>query len=175
MKIRLLWLLFIPLLSIGQYIGESIGTVLPTSNYIRSVDNLSLEAAFELTKRVTASATTINKNVSIAILDASGTIILLVRGEGVGPHNTEAARRKAYTALTTKTATFTLLRNAEMNLDLKNVTTLPELLLLGGRVPILYKGTVIGSVGVAGVGSPEKDDVIVKSAEIAEMVITIIK
>jgi len=119
MKIRLLWLLFIPLLSIGQYIGESIGTVLPTSNYIRSVDNLSLEAAFELTKRVTASATTINKNVSIAILDASGTIILLVRGEGVGPHNTEAARRKAYTALTTKTATLTLLRNAEMNLDSK--------------------------------------------------------
>jgi len=51
---------------------------------------------------------------------------------------------------------------------------LPELLLLSGRVHIWYKGTVIRSVGVAGGGSPKKDDVIAKSAEIAEMVITII-
>lgn len=56
----------------------------------------------------------------------------------------------------------------------KDVTTLPELLLLSGRVHIWYKGTVIRSVGVAGGGSPKKDDVIAKSAEIAEMVITII-
>ena len=37
----------------------------------------------------------LDKNVAIAVLDSSGNIILIVRGDNVGIHNTEAARRKA--------------------------------------------------------------------------------
>ena len=108
----------------------------------------------------------------IVILDKSGTIIILVRGDGVGPHNLEAARRKAYTALSTKTTTLTLLRNANRNDDIKNLNTLPELLLLSGGVPLYYKGDVIGSIGIAGGGSPENDDTIAKSAIIPEIGLT---
>ncbi len=143
--------------------------------YVKSVDNLTLEAALELNKRVTKAATLLDKKVSIAILDASGTIILITRDDNVGPHNTEAARRKAFTALSTKTATLSLLRNAEMNPDTKNLNTLPELLLLSGGAPIYYKGNVIGSIGVAGGGSAENDDLLAKSATIPESGITTTK
>ncbi|MBO6213391.1 heme-binding protein, partial [Algoriella sp.] len=121
------------------------------------------------------TANSFNKKVSIAILDASGTTILITRGDKVGPHNTEASRRKAFTALSTKTPTLELLRNADANLDTKNLNSLPELLLLSGGVPIWYKGNIIGSIGVSGGGSPENDDLIAKSAAITELGITTTK
>lgn len=169
---KFLFLLLIPVLSFGQNKVEVKKAALPVNSFVKSVDNLSLDAAFELTKRVTAFSSSLNKKVSIAILDASGTTLLLTRADNVGPHNTEAARRKAYTALSTKSNTLVLLRNADSNPDTKNLNSLPELLLLSGGTPIWYKGNVIGSIGVAGGGSPENDDLIAKSAEITEMGIT---
>lgn len=145
------------------------------NNYVTPVNNLTLDAALEINKRVTKTAALLNKKISISLLDASGTIILITRADGVGPHNTEAARRKAYTALSTKTATLTLLRNAEKNPDTKNLNTLPELLLLSGGLPIWYNENIIGSIGVAGGGSPENDDLIAKSAAITELGITTAK
>ena len=153
----------------GQSKAEPADVQLSMSEYIKSSDNLTLEAALELTMRASRTASLLDKKVSVAILDASGNIILLTRGDGVGPHNTEAARRKAYTALSTKTPTFVLLRNAETSVDTKNLNTLPELLLLSGGVPIWFKGNVIGSIGVAGGGSPENDDFIANSASIMEI------
>ena len=88
---------------------------------------------------------------------------MITRGEEVGPHNTEAARRKAYTALSTKTATLLLSRNVRNNPDTQNLATLPELLLLAGGYPLWRNGQVIGSIGIAGGGSPENDDFIAKS------------
>jgi uncharacterized protein GlcG (DUF336 family) len=138
------------------------------NKYLKTVDLLTQDAAFELINRANQEAQRLSKKVSIAILDHSGTVVLLAKGDGVGPHNTEAARRKAYTALSTKTATLLLLRNAENNPDTKNLNTLPELLLLSGGVPLWHNGIVIGSIGVAGGGSPENDDLIAKAASIPE-------
>ena len=140
----------------------------PQARLVKSVDHLTLEAALELAKNSTEKAAQLDKQVSIAVLDGSGTVILLMRGNGVGTHNTEAARRKAYTAVSTKTATLTLLRNARANPDTNNLNTLPELLLLSGGVPIWYRGNVIGSLGLAGGGSPENDDAIARAAAIPE-------
>ena len=172
MKNIFLFLALIPMIGFGQTKVDSKKQILPINSYVKSIDNLTLEAAFELTNRVTKFAETLNKKVTIAILDTSGTTILLARADGIGPHNTEAARRKAYTSLSTKTATLTLLRNTEKNPDSKNLNTLPELLLLSGGTPIWYKGNIIGSIGVAGGGSAENDDLIAKSAEIKELGIT---
>lgn len=173
---RLLFLfLLIANISFGQNNSETKKSQYSINNFIKSVDNLTLDAAFEINKRITKAAAILNKKVSISILDASGTIILMSRADGIGPHNTEAARRKAYTALSTKTATLSLLRSAEINPDTKNLNTLPELLLLSGGVPIWYKGNIIGSVGIAGGGSPENDDLIAKSAAIESLGITTIK
>lgn len=160
---------------ISQPNVETEKSVLSIDNYVKSVANLTLDAAFEINKRVSNKAALLEKKVTISLLDASGTIILMSRADGVGPHNTEAARRKAYTALSTKTATLSLLRTAAINPDTKNLNTLPELLLLSGGVPIWYNGNIIGSIGVAGGGSPENDDLIARSAAIPELGITTTK
>jgi len=172
MKIPFLLLLLSAYICMAQNKAEQKLEHYPVDQYVKPINNLRSEAALELASRITKAAYIKNRNVSIAVLDASGTTILILRGNDVGPHNAEASRRKAYTALSTKTPTLLLLRNAEQNADTKNLNTLPELLLLSGGVPIWYKGNIIGSVGVSGGGSPENDDWIARSASIPELEIT---
>ena len=143
--------------------------------YLKPSYQLTSESALILMKKAEESAKTFNATVTIAVLDGAGNTISILRGNGVGPHNTEAARRKAFTALSTKTATLELLRNAEKNPDSKNLNTLPELLLLSGGAPLYYKGELIGSIGIAGGGSAENDDIIAKAATIPEAGITTTK
>ncbi len=172
MKNLLLAIALTPIILYGQQNSNIKEKSTSYNNYIKSVDNLTLDAAYILTHRAMEKAIELDKNVSIAVLDTSGNIILIIRGDNVGIHNTEAARRKAYTALSTKTPTLELLQKANNNPLIKNLNTLPELLLLSGGSPIWYKGTIVGSIGVAGGGSPENDDLIAKSGSISENGIT---
>jgi uncharacterized protein GlcG (DUF336 family) len=145
------------------------------NQYLATDTQLTLKAAYALAEAARAKATAMGKQVSIAILDRSGVSIFISRGDGVGPHNTEAARRKAYTALSTKTGTLTLARNAKANRDSENLAFLPELLLLGGGVPLWHENIIVGSIGVAGGGSAENDDLITRSAVLPIADITVKK
>lgn len=129
-------------------------------------EQITLQTAFQLTNLARTKASGLGKEISVAVLDAGGQTIVLSRGDRVGIHNTEAARRKAFTAASTKTATLILAKNARSNPDTENLASLPELLLLGGGVPLYHNGKVIGAIGIAGGGSPETDDLIGRSASI---------
>lgn len=141
---------------------------IPTSDFKKdsqTLESLTQEAAIKGLTYANAIAKEANKKIAVAFLDASGIPILVTIADGVGPHNLEAARRKAFTALSTKTPTLILARNASANPDTQNLNTLPELLLLGGGVPIIVNNKVIGSVGIAGAGGPEQDDAIAQKIE----------
>lgn len=146
-----------------------------SDQFINSSYQITAEGALALMKSATATAETLNKKVTIAVVDVSGNTISLLRGDGIGPHNTEAARRKAYTSLSTKTPTLELMRNAAKSDDAKNLNTLPELLLLSGGAPLYFEGKIIGAIGIAGGGSAENDDMVAKSANIPEAGISSIK
>lgn len=94
----------------------------------------------------------------VAVVDRGGNLVALMRDDSVGPHNTQAAWRKAFTALSTKTPTKQLATKAQSSPDSVNLNTVNELLLLGGGVPVNYRGQVIGAVGMAGTGGAESDD-----------------
>lgn len=132
--------------------------------YISHSPSLNQAGALELFTQANNAAQQMNRNVTVAVLGASGVTILLVKNDSVGVHNTEASRRKAFTALSTKTASYQLMHNAALNKDANNLITLPELLLLGGGVPIWYNQHLIGAIGVSGGGSGENDDLIAKQA-----------
>ena len=132
--------------------------------YILQTPSLNQAGAIELLSQANKAAQLINRNVSVAVLDASGVTILLAKNDSVGVHNTEASRHKAYTALSTKTASLQLMINAAESTSAQNLNTLPELLLLGGGVPIWYNNHLIGAIGVSGGGSGENDDAIAKQA-----------
>ncbi len=132
-------------------------------NVEKSYD-LNQIGALKLAEQARLEAQKLDKNVSVAILNSSGVTILLLKGDIVGIHNTEASRRKAYTALSTKTASFELMHKAYADSTAQNLNTLPELLLLGGGVPIWKDGELVGSIGASGAGGGQNDHNIAEKA-----------
>lgn len=92
------------------------------------------------------------------VVDRGGNLVALQRDDNVGPHNTLAAQRKAFTALSTKTPTRLLAERARNNPDAENLNTINELLLLGGGIPLMVGDQVIGAIGVAGSGGAASDE-----------------
>lgn len=93
-----------------------------------------------------------------AVVDRGGNLVALQRDDNVGPHNTRAAQRKAFTALSTRSATSTLAKNARRQPDSQNLNTVDDLLLLGGGLPLRVGDQVIGAIGMAGAGGSANDE-----------------
>ena len=123
-----------------------------------SQQNMSLSAANQLATAAIAACRAIDRAAVVAVVDRGGNLIALQRGDSVGPHNTAAAQRKAFTALSTKTKTGVLAERAQNDPSSRNLNTVGDLLLLGGGVPVTLKGDVIGAVGVAGAGGASNDE-----------------
>ena len=141
--------------------------VMVNSVFGQLVDNskdLNQMGALKLAEQARIEAQKLDKNVSIAVLNSSGVTILLLKGDNVGPHNTEASRRKAYTAVSTKTPSFELMQKAAADVTAQNLNTLPELLLLAGGVPIWKDGELVGGLGVSGAGGGQTDHNVAQKA-----------
>jgi len=121
-------------------------------------ETVSLALANRLADAAIASCRAIGKEAVVAVVDRGGTLVALQRGDDIGPHNTLAAQRKAFTALSTKTSTAALAERAATDPTSHNLLTVPELLLLGGGMPLLVDGDVIGGIGVAGSGGAANDE-----------------
>ncbi|MEC5162360.1 MULTISPECIES: GlcG/HbpS family heme-binding protein [unclassified Janthinobacterium] len=130
---------------------------LPAAAQFRDLPELTLEAANRLAGSAIETCRSQGRAIVVSVLDRGGNLVALQRADGVGPHNIEASRRKAYTALSTKNATLDLARQAQANPDARNLATLPELLLLGGGIPLLVGAQPVGAIGVAGGGGASND------------------
>lgn len=133
-------------------------TCMGSAQYVQKESSLNQAGALKLAEQANIEAQKLDKKVSVAVLNASGVTLLLLKADNVGPHNTEASRRKAFTSLSTKTPSLELMKNAANSESAKNLNTLPELLLLGGGAPVWKDGELIGSLGVSGGGSGENDN-----------------
>ncbi|MDB5981155.1 MAG: hypothetical protein JWQ69_2170 [Pseudomonas sp.] len=120
--------------------------------------DVSLALANDLLNATLAACHAEGRTAVAAVVDRGGNLVALQRDDNIGPHNTTAAQRKAYTALSTKTATRLLAERARDTPDAQNLNTLDELLLLGGGVPLRVDDQVIGVIGVAGAGGAAMDE-----------------
>lgn len=121
------------------------------------VYSLDFKAAQTLVDAAMTACQKIQHNIAVVVVDQGGNTLLASRNENVGPHNLGAAEKKAFTALSTKTTTLLLSQNAHENKDTKNLTTLSNLLLLGGGFPVRYENKVVGAIGIAGAGGAKND------------------
>lgn len=119
---------------------------------------VSLALANDLAGAAIAACRAIGKDAAVAVVDRGGNLVALQRGDDVGPHNTVAAQRKAFTALSTKSNTTALAERASSDATSRNLFSVLELLLLGGGMPLRFAGDVIGAIGVAGAGGAANDD-----------------
>ena len=139
-------------------------TALPAAAQLRQQPDLTLAAANRLASGAIEACRRQGRDIVVAVLDRGGNLVALQRADSVGPHNIEAARRKAYTALSTRSSTLDLARKAAADPDARNLATLSELLLLGGGLPLRTQGQPVGAIGVAGGGGAVNDDACARAA-----------
>ena len=89
--------------------------------------------------------------VSAAVVDRAGVLRALVREDGAGPHTVDSSRKKAYTAASMKRPTAEL---AELVTKIPAIDGIRDMndsiLILGGGLPILIEGELVGGIGVGG-------------------------
>jgi len=120
--------------------------------------NVSMKMALMIIEGTLEQCTKDGYKVSVIIVDKAGNVAASVRGDGTNPHTMEFGRLKAYTART----------RGQTSLEFKNLTDKPEnaylkqipnVVAVGGGVPIKVGNEVIGAVGVSGAPGGEKDEV----------------
>lgn len=95
--------------------------------------------------------------VSVVVVDRDGETIVAIRGDNASPHTMENARRKAYTAMSFKIPTTEYAKRfADNNPTVRQQVTLPNVIAIGGGLPVKVGNEIIGGVGTS--GSPGVDE-----------------
>lgn len=128
-------------------------------------DELPKESVLPLsmaTKAVQAAMEACKKDgyrVGVSIVDRAGVLRAMGRADGAGSHTVDSSRKKAYTAASLRRATTEL---AELIAKVPTLEALrdmnPDILMLGGGLPIEIGGDVVGGIGVGGAPGAHLDD-----------------
>jgi glc operon protein GlcG len=124
-----------------------------TSLAIVSHSSLALSACRAVAQAAETAAIARNCRVCIAILDHGGHLQHFVRMDGSHIASIEVAIAKARCALTFRRPT-KLFADA-VAVDGAALTALPGMMPFPGGVPLVYRGEVIGAIGIS--GSPQLD------------------
>ena len=123
---------------------------------MRSKTVLTNEDALKILAAAKAEAVKQKWNVTIAVVDEAGLLLILERMDGARAQTAQVATLKARSAAVThrsgKTWEDTLKQRPGM-------VNFPDAFAVQGGVPIVLKGEVIGAVGVSGVQSHEDEQV----------------
>jgi len=118
--------------------------------------DLSLSIALGIANGALEACKAMGYAASVVVVDRGGDTLVVLRGDGSGPHTVENARRKAYTANTFRMTTEAFIQDMKTRPVRREQTTLPNVIAINGGVPIKVGNDVIGGVGLS--GSPGKDE-----------------
>lgn len=123
--------------------------------------NLSLPMAKTIAEAALAACKAKGFSTAVAVVDRAGQVMVILRDEQATAQQVEMARRKAYTARVFRTTTLEFQKRTS---DAKYAAQrdLPDILALGGGVPIQVGDDVIGGVASSG-ANQENDDTCAKA------------
>lgn len=112
--------------------------------------NMNLKVASEIAAAAVQACSAKGYNVTATVVDRAGGVRAVLRADKAGPHTLDSARRKAYTAASTKRSTAESLENVQKNPAAQYLPMIDGFLMVAGGVPVKVGDEVIGAVGVGG-------------------------
>ena len=100
--------------------------------------------------------------VSVAVVDRSGTPQVMLRDRFAGAHTPPTATGKAWTAVSFKSNTTDLVAATQAP-AMQGLRQLPNVVLIGGGVVIEAGGTMLGGIGVSGAPGGDADEACAKA------------
>lgn len=134
---------------------------------VLSVKDVSLGLAQAIAQGVIDQCRNDGFRVTATVLNRAGQVVVVMRDDGTSPHTVDTSRRKAYTALALRLPSGELGQRVAANPTNPGVTGLKDIsgvITLPGGVPIRVGNEVIGSVGVGGAPSGDRDEACAKTA-----------
>jgi uncharacterized protein GlcG (DUF336 family) len=147
------------LVSFAVFASASVLVAAPACAQAPQVEkNVSTAMAMAVMQGALDQCTKDGYKVSVVIVDKGGNVAASIRGDGTGPHTMNFARMKAYTA---RTRNQTSAQTQKLLEDPANayIRQIPDVVGIGGGVPIRAGNETIGGVGVSGAPGGEKDEV----------------
>jgi glc operon protein GlcG len=89
----------------------------------------------------------------VTVVDPSMTMVAFGKADGATPHSVETSRRKANTAASTRRKTGWMQDSFALELPLATGGLLTN---IRGGYPLIFDGTLVGGIGIAG-GTPDQD------------------
>lgn len=119
---------------------------------------LSLGTALELAQQTLADCRKRGFQVAVAVVDRFGNTQVLLRDRFAGPHTSETARRKAWTAVSFRTDTLELSDLTKSGQPMSSVRFVTDALMAGGGVQVEAAGSIVAGIGVSGAPGGDADD-----------------
>ena len=130
---------------------------------------LPLSVAIEAATEAVAACEASNYRVTATVVDASGVVKVVVKGDRAPPHTLDSSRGKAYAAVSlgpnfNEATTSAVVAKVSNNPAFGPLVHLPGVFLVAGGVVIRSGDAVIGAVGVGGSPGGDKDEVCAQAA-----------
>jgi len=130
---------------------------------------LSLPIAMEVAMGAVAACEQSGYRVTATVVDASGMIKAVAKGDLAPPHTLDSSRGKAYAAVSlgpnfSENATSAIVAKVVNGPAFGSLQHLPGVFLVAGGVVIKSNDEVIGAVGVGGAPGGDKDEVCAQAA-----------
>ena len=95
---------------------------------------------------------------TIAVVDRMGVAQVLLRDRFAGPHTTDMATAKAWTAVSFRTSTAELAQATQPGSPQSGIRNRPGVAAVGGGMMIEAGGSLLGAIGVSGAPGGREDD-----------------
>jgi uncharacterized protein GlcG (DUF336 family) len=96
--------------------------------------------------------------VAVAVVDRSGLAQVMLRDRFAGPHTPKTAIGKAWTAVSFRTNTAEMADMTQPGKPASGIRHLPNVVMVGGGVPIEAGGAILGGIGVSGAPGGDLDE-----------------
>ncbi|MGP1256840.1 MAG: GlcG/HbpS family heme-binding protein [Kiloniellales bacterium] len=117
---------------------------------------LTPELASELATNTLLACRDEGFQVGVAVVDRFGVLQAFVRDRFAGPHTPDTATRKAWTTVSFREDTLTLVEATDSGPQ-RGARDITNALMLGGGVQVLVQGRMVGAVGVSGAPGGAED------------------
>ena len=145
----------------GAVLGAAPLAVTADEDGLFKTSSLTLDAASKAAWGAIEDCRKRGYSVAVAVVDRGGNVQVLLRDRFAGPHTTETAVRKAWTANSFRQSTSDLAGMLKEGKIPAQVAHNPGALLVGGGLMIVAGGNTIGGIGVSGAppGKSERESI----------------
>lgn len=133
--------------------------VLAAESATYQVRQLTPETALKAAQAALAQCRKDGFQVSVALVDRSGLVQVVLRDRFAGAHTPDAATNKAWSAVSFRTNTTDLEKASRPGQPASGIRNWPRVVVVGGGLKIEAGGSIIAGIGVSGAPNGDADDV----------------